>query len=567
MSDRPEIRIRLQANQPSKRVNEPITCGVPFPKGCLNSIQDLRIFDATGRSIPLQTNVLDRWSDGSPRWLLCDWQATTGAGEYVLRCVPDSAEAPAHHIVSLLESDKEAIHLDTDAISLFFEQGTPLFLAGGIRPGQHHIRADLLIEDATHHGVTSLEQHELSTFGPVRSSVTFHGESRLPGFLSEEIFVEVTCFAGLSTVRCRLIIGNAKPAEHPGGLWDLGNAGSKLLKEAKFRFALDRSAAPGKAHCSTSLELAFEPLRFPFELYQDSSGGENWQSGNHINCNRIVPNRIPGYRLRSGDVEKTGLRATPIVTLDRGDQHLAVSMPSFWQNFPNALEADEESITLSLFPRQYDDLHELQGGEQKTHVFYVSFGRDLVTEEPLAWTRDPLIPVVDPEWVASTGAVPYLTPGVRDPHAGYLQLVDAAIAGDDTFEKKRETIDEYGWRHFGDIFGDHEAVFHKSPAPLISHYNNQYDAVAGLTYQFLRSGDVRWKKLADELAAHVIDIDIYHTDQDKAAYNHGLFWHTYHYVDADTGTHRSYPKNGRIPPDGKPVPGGGQPTSKTIRPA
>ena len=48
-------------------------------------------------------------------------------------------------------------------------------------------------------------------------------------------------------------------------------------------------------------------------------------------------------------------------------------------------------------------------------------------------------------------------------NADYLQLVDAAIEGDDTFEHKREVIDEYGWRHFGDIYGDHEAVFHKGP--------------------------------------------------------------------------------------------------------
>src|SRR5438128_12315270 len=46
----------------------------------------------------------------------------------------------------------------------------------------------------------------------------------------------------------------------------------------------------------------------------------------------------------------------------------------------------------------------------------------------------------------------------------------------------------------------------------------------------------------DDLAEHVIDIDLYHTDADKAAYNHGLFWHTCHYVDADTSTHRSYPR-------------------------
>ena len=30
---------------------------------------------------------------------------------------------------------------------------------------------------------------------------------------------------------------------------------------------------------------------------------------------------------------------------------------------------------------------------------------------------------------------------------------------------------------------------------------------------------------------------------DKSAYNGGLFWHTYHYADAGTGTHRSYPKS------------------------
>jgi hypothetical protein len=46
----------------------------------------------------------------------------------------------------------------------------------------------------------------------------------------------------------------------------------------------------------------------------------------------------------------------------------------------------------------------------------------------------------------------------------------------------------------------------------------------------------------NDLARHVIDIDIYHTDEDRAAYNHGLFWHTTHYVDAGLSTHRSYPR-------------------------
>ena len=101
--------------------------------------------------------------------------------------------------------------------------------------------------------------------------------------------------------------------------------------------------------------------------------------------------------------------------------------------------------------------------------------------------------------------------------------------------------DEYGWRHFGDIYGDHEAVKHRGATPLMSHYNNQYDPVGGFLYQFWRTGDPRWWTQCLELAAHVADIDIYHTDQDKSGYNQGLFWHTCHYIDADRATHRSYP--------------------------
>ncbi|HET9888632.1 MAG TPA: hypothetical protein VFR10_14080, partial [bacterium] len=124
------------------------------------------------------------------------------------------------------------------------------------------------------------------------------------------------------------------------------------------------------------------------------------------------------------------------------------------------------------------------------------------------------------------------------------RLVDSAIDGPHSFEQKREAVDEYGWRNFGEIWADHESKFHEGGGEFISHYNNQYDPVYGAFLQFARSGDVRWFRMMEELARHVIDIDVYHTNEDKAAYNQGLFWHTVHYVDADLATHRSYPKRG-----------------------
>ena len=110
---------------------------------------------------------------------------------------------------------------------------------------------------------------------------------------------------------------------------------------------------------------------------------------------------------------------------------------------------------------------------------------------------------------------------------------------------RRERIDEYGWRNFGDLFADHEAVFDPDSV-RVSHYNNQYDAIAGFARQFMRTGDVRWWALMDDLARHVADIDVYHTDGDKAAYNRGLFWHTSHYVDAGLATHRAYPRAPKV---------------------
>ena len=94
----------------------------------------------------------------------------------------------------------------------------------------------------------------------------------------------------------------------------------------------------------------------------------------------------------------------------------------------------------------------------------------------------------------------------------------------------------------------------------MSHYNNQYDVVGGCALQFLRSGDSRWWALMRAMARHVADTDVYHTDGDKSAYNHGLFWHTYHYVDADTSTHRAYPAAAGIP-------GAGRREAITTRPA
>jgi hypothetical protein len=217
-------------------------------------------------------------------------------------------------------------------------------------------------------------------------------------------------------------------------------------------------------------------------------------------------------------------------------------MRHFWQNFPKAMEARDGVLTVRLFPRQFDGPHEIQGGEQKTHEIVLAFG-DAATGPSADAFRAPLVLAPEPVWHEIAGAVPYLVPRADDPHELYLRLVDQAIEGDDDFPSKRERADLYGWRNFGETWADHEAKYWEGEGTFVSNYNNQYDVVHGAFLQFARSGDPRWFRMHEELARHVIDIDRYHTDEDKAAYNHGLFWHTVHYIDGDTSTHRSYPRS------------------------
>ena len=272
-------------------------------------------------------------------------------------------------------------------------------------------------------------------------------------------------------------------------------------------------------------------------IYQDSSGGENWRSSNHINRSGKVPLRFKGYQVWEGEQLITqGLRASPLVYIGDGNIGISSAIQKFWQNFPKAFQIDGKRIKMGLFPEFFRDLHELQGGERKTHTVFLDFnGRP----EALNWIQNPLIPVIPPEWYSRTKALSYLSINSKYNDYLYETLIETAIRGKNNFFHRREVIDEYGWRNFGDIYADHEAVGHTANAPLISHYNNQYDLIYSFLRQYVSKSDLSWYELANDLTQHVVDIDIYHTDQDRDEYSGGMFWHTNHYLDAATCTHRS----------------------------
>src|SRR5438552_10086411 len=73
----------LLLRSPIAAREQPVTRGVPFPRGVLTDPAAVALFDDARREVFVQTQVLSRWSDGSVRWLLLEFlMEQIAAGEH-----------------------------------------------------------------------------------------------------------------------------------------------------------------------------------------------------------------------------------------------------------------------------------------------------------------------------------------------------------------------------------------------------------------------------------------------------------------------------------------------------
>ncbi len=580
------VPLRIESPIGLGAATQPVTFGVPFAEGALRDARSLCLKDATGRTVPVQTEALARWWDGSVKWLLVDFLldgATLRASSGRLLLEQQSGPLPEASGVNIHETD-EALFVDTGALTFQIDRPgfrLPTSLISQVCTADRQL-ADSPVMRASltdrkgRRNLPVIEKVEVETPGPLRTTVRLAGN--FPAWGKLQLHARLCFFASTGLLRLRATIHNPNRAKHPHGLWDLGDRGSVLFRSLLIQLNLAGQAS--RVACKS------EPEKPPvtvdddtLEIYQDSSGGENWQSRNHVNRQGRVPCCHQGYWGRTCQGEQTGLRAAPVVAVENDRAQVTVALPEFWQQFPKAINVDNETLSVGLFPKQWDDLFELQGGEQKTHTAWFHFGLpEPEAIDRLDWVHCPARVVSTPQWNAQSGVFPCFLPdaedtrdegrGTRDegrveshspprpsPDDRLHTLLDGAIRGPKSLLAGREVIDQYGWRNYGDVFADHEGAYYNGPQPVISHYNNQFDVVWGAILEQMRTGDGAWSELFDPLARHVVDIDIYHTTRDRPAYNGGLFWFTDHYLSAETCTHRTYSRANR--PGGRASCGGG----------
>ena len=537
----------------------PVTTGLPCPRG---AIREPVTATATVRgpmveSLPVQIEPLVRWPDGSVQWMRADFLVPPGCDDTTNWSLEVASCDRTDHFESTLRLHHDAnvrnVTTGTHRFTIPHDELRPFsaVTAGDATDAvrdMSYASELVLVDRRGRRHQPKLVHWRVESVGPVR--LTMAAEGQFPGVRGLRLRLRESFYVGTGLVRLEVTLHNSRRARHRGGQWDLGDPGSVLFEELALQIMLPGGPLRTIAWSTDPRADCEQVNGVDFSLYQDSSGGEQWESPNHINRNGRIACRFRGYRLLVENRQSTGERALPTISVASDTMSVTAAFPEFWQQFPKAIAVEEDQLRIGLFPRECDDLFELQGGERKTHVFWLRFG-DAESDDTaancrsLAWAHHPICVRPTREWCDATGALPELSLPAFRSRESLDRLLGEACHGPGSLVAHRERVDEYGWRNYGDVFADHEQLHYRGPKPLVSHYNNQFDMVHGLLIHYLRTGDRHWWKWGDALARHVVDIDIYHTVEDKAAYNGGLFWFTDHYLHAHASTHRTYSRFNR----------------------
>ena len=537
------IPINITESDGIRRKNRPVRLGIPFPCNCIHNTKSLTLLDENQNKIPFQAEITAHWHDNSIRWILIDFIVSCNASNTIEYSLIQDKEQTDKHLSPLVcsEQDDEII-IQTGVAEFHINKKT-------FQPFSQIITYDknqqiessecLLVTDKKVDLKANIDNISLPDQSlPLRITINIDGSfpSKIKGHILH-FKSSLTFFNNSSLCKIDLTLHNPNAARHPGGFWNLGDTGSTYFKS--LIISLNLTHQPEVLWKNID-ENDYQSLNNnEFRLYQDSSGGKNWNHHIHIDRDNQSTVSFRGYQLKvDNKIIESGNRVSPVLLINNEKApSLKAHIKQFWQNFPKAISITEKQVNLEIFPETTKNDYELQGGEQKTHSITLDFNPEGNQLEQLVTPLKATLPL---SHYANASAMPGLQEEYKP--TKMEKIILKGVEGENNFFNKREKADEYGWRNFGELWADHETLEHGNDESLVSHYNNQYDPIYGFARQYILTGDSRWFELMDDLARHVIDIDIYHTDNDRPEYNHGLFWHTDHYLDGRHCTHRTFSK-------------------------
>jgi len=488
----------------------PISSGVPFAKGEIGGVEQMRLLDGDGKALPMQASALSRWDDGSVKWALLSFQGDVAAertGVYTLEYGRGVAPAVVETALGVKEA-QDSITINTGALEVEFnaqESGFPVRGALHGRPVFDKPIAAHVVDgkEEEYDSNSPAELLEVEEAGPVRVVIHSKGHHKSADggsfFAYEARFVFYTGapffrvyyawgndgeadFTDFNSASLRVpLAGNEKPG------WTVGLGGGK------------KAAGEGDFDLRQVRHDSFE-LSVPSPSGQGSKRADGWVD------------------VRSG---KAGL---------------TVAVRDFWQLYPKSLAVRGGRLEVGLCPDFPDGTYDsAEEDERGSFYFYLLGGKYKVKQGMKKWHemmflwhegetgaarqvemtkvfQEPLIAVCPPERYCASRVFGPLAPA----GTGRTDRFDAQCESvAERYLRGREEGTLYGMLNFGDSF-----------RARMKWLNGEYDPAHGFLLMFARTGARKWYFLAEKAARHAIDVDTCHYGTHEGAVYAHVYGHT-----------------------------------------
>jgi len=535
------IPLRVGGPEGIERVADPVTGGIPLPRGRLNDAGAVRLLDPDGHEVAVQTEALARWGDGSVKWVLLDFAARVPAGGSATYRLtgPAGKAAPAAPVV--VAAGRKEVTIDTGVLKLAVSRrrcnlidsvwmdtnddgayGDDERVASGIESVLRLIDVGSQDQKSGTYR-TSSEDRPVVTVeatGPQRATLRIDGWHRRDD--GERVFPLVarihayagstrlrvshtfivsedptTCFIGSIGLRVPLRLDDPRratigadpeptPVEGDAGYllqgdWDhykvVRADGSVVTEGQQARGWIEL----GDSRVSLTMAVRDHWRQYPKELFVDRKGGV------------LMAYFWPEHEAPACDMRRTA------------DQVLT---PEFRKYMKTAGFA-QYNEHLNRGHRRYEPATNAYG-VAKTHEVMLDFQpgtRDAATRDrAVASFQEPLRPFVSPEWNAATRAVGRFHP--HDPEtfpaveARQTALVESLIGHQTRWSKW------YGIWDYGDFqtFPGQDRAWHGRWGWI----QNELDMPQTLLLHYLRTGRSDFWRVAESSARHIADVDTRH---------------------------------------------------------
>jgi hypothetical protein len=454
-----DIPITVEETAGTRRAAEPVTFGVPFPRGAVRDTSALRLYNREGNVVPAAFRVVNKWWDDagpagpSIQWVHVDFFADVAAGAravYRIRNTGGPEPAPPGGIA--VKDEQGRITIDTGALRFTVNRVGPFLDAPGLASGDFLVRSDARIYKMSNWPKSELVIEEQSPLRIVLRRTGSHGwvdqQDRALDYT-----LRIIAWAGRPHIRLIYSFMNRQ-----------GNVMSDFVR--------------------------LDGLRFQAQLERESPP--------------VRVEQLEAQPRRRGWFDAAGV---------------GVGLRWFWQLYPKAFEVrPDRSLQLELFPETARPQN-IYTGVAKTHEMILSFGG----EDLSAQLDHPLYAVAPPKWYTrDTHALGRLVESSPDAfRPDYWPLVqqydrwltasrDAVLAKRDRgFDFRGRHFDEYGMLNFGDAM--HKLIADDRKPDFGIHWETEYyDFPHALFLHFFRTGDLKSLETAVEASAHLADVDISH---------------------------------------------------------